>query len=451
MLFRLSGLVYGIVLSSFVTADIIDIIKTEIKLAITDTVGKKRAMYYGWHDSQGHSFSDAIGKRDWDQETNATVTDQIPMGSLAKSYVTTAVLSLLDQGVLNIDDTLVDHVDPWLKKYMNLSLSTIFPGENIGKVTIRELLHMSSGLNDYNDDVVWYLSTKFDYDLTPYMYLTTPEIFTPAWLFPPGEGLAYSSVGFELAGMVLASIADRPWYDVNVSKFFSPDFMEASQGFSMVGKGPCSEHVNTPHTYSFNRTLFNKSNPSDPYPSRIAKRSYFTDMNNHSCLNGWMCGNLIVAPWDLAYYMFSLFSPQATTPLISDNSLNQMMKWDVATAGFGTSINLTYGLGTMKMDLEMLFNQKEETPDEFRYWVGHAGQDYGSGGFGFYIPGIDGALSVMWNSDPGSKIEQITLFYSVCKIGEVVLNAFMPIGGPQLFCGESVEEFATLGFEMVVA
>lgn len=427
-------------------ADTADDIKAKIKQAITMTVGNKRAMYYGWHDNKGHNFSDAIGNRDRDQKVEAEVTDQIPMGSLTKSYVATALMTLVDQKKLHIDDGIIKHIDPWLSKYMNLSLSSIFPGPSIGKVTIRELIHMTAGLTDYDDNYVWGLSVYTDYDVTPYMYLTNPGIFTPSWLFTPGEGLAYSSIGFTLAGMVLASTVDKPWNEVLASDFISQEFMNVSKGFQMTGEGPCSQYEYVPHLYSFNRTLYNKSN-ADPYPSKISKRSYFIDMYSQSCLNGWMFGNIITTAWDGAYYMFSLFSPHASTPLISKSSLDQVTDFELATAGFGLDINLTYGLGSMKIDLWNLFETKLETRDEYRYWVGHAGMDYGSGGLAFYIPGLDGGLSIMWNSDPGSSVEVITLEYSACKIMEIIINSFMPSGGPEASCGNSVKEFEDIGLK----
>merc|ERR1719233_446525 len=121
---------------------------------------------------------------------------------------------LVDQGKLNIDDKATSYISPWLQKYMNLSLSDSFPGPNIANVTIRELIHMSSGLSDYDDNYVWVLSVYTNYELIPYSYLTQPAMFTPSWLFAPGEGLAYSSMGFMLAGMVLPSVVDKPWNEV---------------------------------------------------------------------------------------------------------------------------------------------------------------------------------------------------------------------------------------------
>ena len=144
------------VTSIFVTvyADIADNIKTKIKQAITMTVGNTRAMYYGWHDNEGHNFSDAIGNRDRDRKVEAEVNDQIPMGSLTKSYVATALMTLVDQKKLHIDDGIIKHIEPWLSKYMNLSLFAIFPGPSILNVSIRELMHMTAGLSDYDDDYV---------------------------------------------------------------------------------------------------------------------------------------------------------------------------------------------------------------------------------------------------------------------------------------------------------
>jgi len=451
MLTSVWHLLYSTFLIVRVSADITNLIRFEIKLAISAAVGDTRGFYYGYQDSQGRSFSDAVGYRDVDKKIKAEATDQIPMGSLVKSYVATAIMRLVDQGKLDIEDTIVKHVNPWLLKYMNLSLSEVFPGPNIQEVTIRELIHMSSGISDYNDNYVWALSVYTPYDLTPYLYLTQPNIYKPYWMFLPGDGLAYSSINFLLAGIVLASIVDKPWQEVVASDFFSEEFMAASTGFKMTGEGPCSQYEYVPHTYNFNRTLYNFSNPSDPFPSPESRRSYFIDMYQHSCLNGWMFGNIITSAWDSAYYIFSVYSPNASTPLVSSASLKQITKYERATAGWGLDQNLTYGLGSMQIDLQGFFKMKTATPQEYRYWIGHAGQDYGSGGLSFYIPAFDGALNIMWNSDAGSFKEYITQSYVTCKIVEIVVNSLKPSDGPEATCGSSIEEYKSLGLRGIFA
>lgn len=62
---------------------------------------------------------------------------------------------------------------------------------------------MKSGMKDYDDQwlTMWTLSHPDD-DFTPLDFLYNVN---KTFYFPPGEGEAYSSVGFGLLGLVLVS------------------------------------------------------------------------------------------------------------------------------------------------------------------------------------------------------------------------------------------------------
>jgi CubicO group peptidase (beta-lactamase class C family) len=63
--------------------------------------------------------------------------------------VRAAVLQLVERGVVKLDDPVTLHVDPLLKRLNGTTLADHF-GAEISKVLITHLLHMTSGLGDYD-------------------------------------------------------------------------------------------------------------------------------------------------------------------------------------------------------------------------------------------------------------------------------------------------------------
>ena len=127
----------------------------------------------------------------------------IPVGSLTKSYTATAVLRLYEQGKVGLNDTIDMHVDEFLKRTNGSTILDVWDGdETIKNVTIYELLHMTSGINEYNDDGMenWTYAHP-DEDFSPLDYIWSVN---KTWRAPPGTHDHYSSIGYELLGLVLA-------------------------------------------------------------------------------------------------------------------------------------------------------------------------------------------------------------------------------------------------------
>lgn len=94
------------------------------------------AGYVGvWEPGKG-AYTVAVGKAAPGRP--ATVDDNWRIGSITKTFTATAVLQLVDEGKLALDDTIAD-VDP--------DLAERFPP--FADLTIRQLLDMHSGVGDY--------------------------------------------------------------------------------------------------------------------------------------------------------------------------------------------------------------------------------------------------------------------------------------------------------------
>ena len=70
-------------------------------------------------------------------------------GSTTKMFTGPAVLQLVDQGKVDLEDPITKHIDPWLMKVNGTKLEDHFE-DDISQVVVRHLLHMTSGIGDYD-------------------------------------------------------------------------------------------------------------------------------------------------------------------------------------------------------------------------------------------------------------------------------------------------------------
>ena len=135
-------------------------------------------------------FAKAYGKQ---SETIATPRSDAPyqIASISKQFTAAAILMLEDEGKLSLDDT----VAKWL------------PGITDGdKITIRQLLSHTSGLQDY-----W----PQDYSFAAMEKPITPQQIVDRWAkkpldFAPGTQWQYSNTGYVVAGLIVEKAAGKP-------------------------------------------------------------------------------------------------------------------------------------------------------------------------------------------------------------------------------------------------
>ncbi|GGL09828.1 serine hydrolase domain-containing protein [Mangrovihabitans endophyticus] len=126
------------------------------------------------------------------------------MGSNTKTFVSVAVLQLVGEGRLSLDDT----VDRWLP-------GVVTGNGNDGRtITVRQLLQHTSGLYNYTNDLAvvgsfaGYRAHRFDHytaaDVVALAMKHEPE-------FAPGTRWDYSNTNYVLAGMLIERVTGRAW------------------------------------------------------------------------------------------------------------------------------------------------------------------------------------------------------------------------------------------------
>ncbi|HET8750281.1 MAG TPA: serine hydrolase domain-containing protein, partial [Sphingomicrobium sp.] len=146
-------------------------------------------------------LSKAYGKANETLPANPSLPYQIASNS--KQFTAMALLLLEDEGKLSLDD----------------AVSKYIPGITEGdKITIRELLSHTSGLEDF-----W----PQDYMFSDMDVPTTPQHIVDKWAkkplnFQPGEQWQYSNTGYVVAGMIAEKVSGEPLLTYLQRKIFKP-------------------------------------------------------------------------------------------------------------------------------------------------------------------------------------------------------------------------------------
>jgi CubicO group peptidase (beta-lactamase class C family) len=148
-------------------------------------------------------FKGAFGRADVDSYEPCMPATNFRMASVSKQFTATAVMMLVDDGKLSLDDTL-DKFFPGFPKY----------GEQI---TVKHLLTHTSGLPDYENLIPEGTTLQLDDMDVVRMLMDTKEP-----LFKPGEKWQYSNSAFVVLGMIVEIAANKPFHEFMAEEIFRP-------------------------------------------------------------------------------------------------------------------------------------------------------------------------------------------------------------------------------------
>jgi D-alanyl-D-alanine carboxypeptidase len=289
--------------------------------------------------SPGRSYVRAFGLADKMTGAPMQTDSYMRIGSETKTFTVTAVLQLMDQGKVGLDDP--------ISKYV----SGVPEGD---RITLRQLARMQSGLFSYTSD------ERFQHDMIadPQRPFTPEQILQYARLHPlvfsPGTSWQYSNTNTVLLGLVVERVTGQPLHDYLQQKVFSP-----------LGLG----HTSFPTT-----NVFPGPHPQG-YTDQTAddREAIATDWNPSWA---WAAGAMISDLDDLHVWVPALATGRLLTPQ------TQAQRLQTVTPA-GVRPNDGYGLG--------LFN--------IAGWIGHNGSLPGYQTLAFYLPVEQITMVVLLNSD----------------------------------------------------
>ena len=140
------------------------------------------------------------------------------LGSMNKMFTSTAIMQLVERGVLSVDESISTYVD-----------STWLPREMTDKITIHHLLTHTSGLGSYFNDTYWETSRLQFRELDDYKQLVETEELA----FEPGTEYRYSNTGMFLLGVVIESATGQNYFDYIREHIYAPAGMRNSDSYDM--------------------------------------------------------------------------------------------------------------------------------------------------------------------------------------------------------------------------
>jgi len=146
--------------------------------------------------SQGE-WSLASGVADIETQTPMKPTYRLRVGSTTKTFTAAAIMLLQQDGLLHLDDPISNYVPE-----LHIPLDSV--------ITIRQLLHHSSGLADYSNETDYCNKAL---DKCPVHHFTPEELVQAAIdvgsNFYPGAEFKYCNTGYLLAALIIEKANDR--------------------------------------------------------------------------------------------------------------------------------------------------------------------------------------------------------------------------------------------------
>lgn len=284
------------------------------------------------------------GKIDFEGAAGTARADQpFFMASITKMFTATLLMQLVDEGQVQLDDKVTSHL-----KHIDLKGVHTYRGKDwTDQLTVRHLVHQTSGLADFFEDSFlekFKRGDDFAYNLTDVL----PVVRGMKAQFAPNNTRSfYSDTNYLLLGTVIKSVTGKDLPSLFKTRIFEP-------------LGMCDTFV-FDHTQSHN------------YPALVPfyNKSLRLDLPLAlSCMAADGGG-----VWTLtdglrflrAYFAGALFNP---------SNLDDMQNWNSMFFPF------QYGLGLMRYKLPRWINLFRETTE----FIGHTGV---IGSWAFYAPKED--------------------------------------------------------------
>ena len=314
----------------------------------------------------GRLVSFASGLSDREIGRKMTPDTRMMSGSIGKMFVSAVALSLVQDGVLDLDAP----ISQWLGQDSDYAKLP-----NYGAITVRMLLGHNSGLVDHvYMDSFWTVarerSKDADFafapkDLVAFGYGTKP-------LFKPGEGFHYTDLGYILLGLVIEKASGESYYTLLQQRFLYP--------LALSSTGPSNGRV-------FNglaQGYLDASNPLLGEQGTALSGGVF-QINTSS---EWTGGGLVTSAGDLAEWAADLF--EGRTRLGTKYAMEMVAKpGETGKPG-------RYGLGVYVFDTE------------FGPLYGHGGWFMGYRSFVGYFPGCHVSAAIQMNTE---RVEQTSVIF----------------------------------------
>jgi D-alanyl-D-alanine carboxypeptidase len=276
------------------------------------------------------------GLADVENGVSARLDTIYQIASLTKQFTAAAILQLVDQGRLRLDD----------------DVTSLVPGLHVrgGRVTVHHLLSHTHGIVEYNGD-----ETRAEWPTTTSHDRIVALITNRDLEFPPGEKFSYRNSGYYLLGMIVERVSGMSYGDYLRTRIFEP-----------LGMGHTSQCTS--------REILAKRAHGYTLDGGELRNPTFLDMSWTFAV-GSVCSTASdLLLWQQALHAGRVVSPESYRRMITPVTLNN-----------GTVTDYGYGLGRSVHDGHAL--------------IRHGGNTVGFSSYLTWYPDDDLTIVLLTNSD----------------------------------------------------
>ncbi|AOR36370.1 serine hydrolase [Streptomyces fodineus] len=288
------------------------------------------------------------------------------IGSETKTFTVTALLQLVDQKKVGLDDPIGKYIGG-------------VPNEN--RMTLRQLAGMRSGLFNYSEDpgFVKDLTSNPQRPFTPQQLLA--HSFKHQVMFQPGQKFSYSNTNLILLGLVVEKESGQHLGDYIKEHVLDP----AGMTHTLF---PAGNEFPTPHAQGYTRQTADgrEADAADWNPSW-----------------GWAAGAMISTLGDLHTWARTVATGQFPDGRRMVGAATQKQR--LITPQTGSIKGAGYGLGIF----------------DVRGWIGHNGSLPGYESLTVYLPSTRTTLVVLLNTDTGYRSQEPSTV-----LGEAITRIITP-------------------------
>ncbi|KRE82678.1 peptidase S12 [Arthrobacter sp. Soil764] len=159
----------------------------------------------------GDEWSRAYGVRDLESRTQAQPTDRVAVASVTKTMTAIAVLKLVDDHLIGLDDPVNDVIPGFT--------STLKPP---GPITVRQLLSHTSGMPEVNNALPREVDFRPALTQTLTMERGLQLAGTLPWASDDVGSFKYSNTNYLALGLLLQTLRHEPFVQIMQEEVFAP-------------------------------------------------------------------------------------------------------------------------------------------------------------------------------------------------------------------------------------
>ena len=249
--------------------------------------------------AKGYGFADL------ENDVPATAETVYRIGSVTKQFTSAAIMRLVEQGKVSLDDT--------LQKFL-----PNFPTQG-NRVTVRHLLNHTSGIKSYTSlGPKWQRVNRLDLATDSLVALFANEPFD----FKPGDKWLYDNSGYFLLGMIIEKVSGKPYGQYLKDELFTPLGLKST---IYCDQAPLIKHRAQGYAFRPDSTFINAEplSMTQPYAA------------------GSLCSTVTdLAAWTLALSSGKVVSPASYKQMTTPGTLNDGKP---LTYGFGLGVGTVGG------------------------------------------------------------------------------------------------------------